>query len=158
MKNNLPIILLSGALIKDNNRYLLVQEAHDKTYSKCKDKWTLPHGSYDKQGESILDLASREILEETGGTVKFTGNHICLEGYSKIQNRVILICITHLAYGWEKIQERLDNEIKDVKYFIKEEIIEMHNRGEIRDDIPIITIIKAFEKEQRGIIRWGLNI
>lgn len=130
MKNILPIILLSGALIKDNNKYLLVQEARDKPYSKCKDKWTLPHGSYDKTGESILDLASREVLEETGGTVKFTGDHICLEGFSKTQNRVILICITLLGYGWKKIQERLEQEIKDVKYFTKEELIEM-TKGEI---------------------------
>lgn len=152
------MILLSGALIKDNDKYLLVQEAKDKPYSKCQNKWTLPHGSYDREEESIIDLASREILEETGGTVKFTGDYICLEGFSKKQNRVILICITLLGYGWKKIQERLEKEIKDVRYFTKEELVEMEKRGDIRDDMPLIEIIDGLEKRNREMVRWEISI
>lgn len=158
-KNSLQMVLLAGNLIRnDKNEILLVQEARDKSYSKCKDKWTLPHGSYDKLNESVLDLAKRELLEESGFSCNYTGKYRCIEGYSETQNRILLISIIFEGKDAIKLQEPLADEIKDFRYFSIEEIKKMLIEGQIRDDTPIDKIFEAFDNDQSGIIRWNLPI
>ena len=147
------ILLGSILVVDDQKRYLLVQEARDKKYSKCKDKWTLPHGSYDKLGESISELAIRELLEETGLRCEFTGNYICVEGFSLSQNRIILLNVVFEGKSATKIQDYLHEEIKDIRYFSYKEIEAMLESGQIRDNIPIDKIIDSMERK-KSIVRW----
>lgn len=157
MKSN-KIVLLSGVLCEDKGRYLLVQEAQDKPYSKCKDKWTIPHGSYDTEGESISDLAQRELLEETGGQAKLDGRIATIEGWNRVDNSVFLVCVTWYANKWEKIQERWSDEIKEIRFFSEAEIQELAGGGQIRDNIPVQEIITSFETNSSKIVRWNLDI
>lgn len=60
--------ILVGAVIQENDRYLLVQEA--KTI--CRGKWNFP-GGHLKPGESIPTGVIREVKEETGHDVELTG-------------------------------------------------------------------------------------
>lgn len=158
-KDNFQMVLLGSVLIKNHeNKYLLVQEAKDKKYSKCKDKWTLPHGGYDKLNESIEDLAKRELQEETGFSCTLTGRYVCIEGYSLLQNRLIVVNIVFEGKDAVKVQEPWVDEIKDMKYFSLEEICTMLREGQIRDDLPIDKIVKSFYGDGKGIIRWELKI
>ena len=135
----------------------MVQEAKDKTYSKCKDKWTLPHGSYDREGEDSLGLVKRELLEETGGEASFDGRCIFVEGYSTLQNKILLVCATWYASDWKKIGERWTDEIKDVKFFSKEEISELISSNQVRDNLPVPEIIDQFEMGKNQLVKWILS-
>lgn len=155
--NSLQMFLLGSILIEDDQqRYLLVQEAKDKKYSKCKDKWTLPHGSYDRLGESVSDLAIRELLEETGYKCELTGNYICVEGFSLTQNRIVLLDLIFEGKSPVKIQDFIHEEIKDIKYFSSAEIGTMFKAGQIRDNLPLNDIIESI-KDKKNLIRWTLS-
>jgi len=119
---------------------------------------TLPHGGYDVEHEKILDLAKRELLEETGGIADFDSRHICIEGWSKISDRLLLILIVLNANNWNKIQKRKGDEIKDVKFFTQEEIKQLADEGKIRDNLPVLEIINQFETEISEILRWNIDI
>lgn len=152
------VVLLSGVLCEKEGTFLLVQEAEDKPYSKCKDKWTIPHGSYDTEEESIRGLAKRELLEETGGTAVLDGRIVTIEGWDIYTKSVFLVCITWFATGWKKVQERWGDEIKNVQFFSKKEIQELKDRGQVRDDMPILDIINQFDENSGEIVRWELSI
>jgi 8-oxo-dGDP phosphatase len=55
-------------LIEQNGKFLLIQESKPA----CRNKWFFPGGRV-APGESILDAAVREILEETGMSAELTG-------------------------------------------------------------------------------------
>jgi 8-oxo-dGTP pyrophosphatase MutT (NUDIX family) len=57
--------IVAGCLLKDGNKYLLVQEKQQKVYGL----WNLPAG-YVNKGESVEEAAVRETYEETGFRVK----------------------------------------------------------------------------------------
>lgn len=54
-----------GAVIKHEGRFLLVRRAN----SPSKGRWSIPGGKI-KPGETLREAAQREVLEETGITVK----------------------------------------------------------------------------------------
>lgn len=60
--------IISGCVIKKNNKILMVQEAQKKCYGQ----WNFPAGHVD-DGEKITEAALREVYEETGCKVKLTG-------------------------------------------------------------------------------------
>jgi ADP-ribose pyrophosphatase YjhB (NUDIX family) len=57
--------IVAGCVLRQNDKFLLVQEKLPKVYGK----WNLPAGHVDI-GETIEDAAVREVLEETGHTVQ----------------------------------------------------------------------------------------
>lgn len=60
--------IVSGCVIKRNNKILMVKEAKKICYGK----WNFPAGHVDEK-ELITDAAIREVYEETGCKVKLTG-------------------------------------------------------------------------------------
>ena len=61
-------VIIVGGVIKENGKYLLVPEAHER----CRGKWNLPAGHLDL-GETVFEGAKREVLEECGLKVELTG-------------------------------------------------------------------------------------
>ena len=156
MANKYPIALLSGVLCIKNDKYLLVQEREDKPYTRCKGKWTLPHGGYDKDGESIHDLAKRELLEETSGEADFSGRFIILEGFEKAQNKMIVMGIIWIANNWRKVSAEDSDEISKTKYFSEEELADMETEGQIRDNFPILDVVHSIKSREHKILRWDV--
>jgi 8-oxo-dGTP diphosphatase len=64
---NAPLLprVAVGAVIKHEGRYLLVKRAN----SPSRGRWSIPGGKI-KPGETMQEAAEREVLEETGLTVK----------------------------------------------------------------------------------------
>lgn len=60
--------VISGCLVIKENKILMVKEANPICYGK----WNFPAGHVD-EGEKIRAAAIREVLEETGCTVKLKG-------------------------------------------------------------------------------------
>ena len=60
--------VISGCLVIKDNKILMVKEANPICYGK----WNFPAGHVD-EGEKIRAAAIREVLEETGCTVKLKG-------------------------------------------------------------------------------------
>lgn len=113
-----------GGVVEKNGKYLLVQEAQEKCYTK----WNLPAGHLDCN-ESLMQGAIREIKEETGCDVELTG-------IVNIANRVMKddIMIT-IIFSAKLINENISfdkNEILDVKWFDYDEIINKMD-NELRD-------------------------
>ena len=128
-------VIIVGGVIKENGKYLLVQEAHER----CRGKWNLPAGHLDL-GETVFEGAKREVLEECGLKVQLTG-------IAHIGNRImprnefiVIVFATKVVGG--KIQ--IDNEeIMDAKWFTYSEILNMQDK--LRSSDWIMNAINAVE-------------
>lgn len=131
-------VIVVGGVIGKENKFLLVQEAK----KDCAFKWNLPAGRLD-EGETILEGAIREIKEETGLQVELKG---ILQIGNKKLNNVDLISIIFLAHPLtDKIKFDYE-EIKDVKWFTYEEIINM--KENLRSpELIIAAIEKAYNND-----------
>lgn len=113
-------MIIVGGVIKNDNKYLLVQEAKEK----CRGKWNLPAGRLEPN-ETIVDGAKREISEECGLIVNLTG-------VATIEDRVINDKeVTAIVFSTEIIDGSISynkDEILDVRWFSYEEILNMHDK------------------------------
>lgn len=113
-------MIIVGGVIKNDNKYLLVQEAKEK----CRGKWNLPAGRLEPN-ETIVDGAKREINEECGLIVNLTG-------VATIEDRVINDKeVTAIVFSTEIIDGSISynkDEILDVRWFSYEEILNMHDK------------------------------
>ncbi len=113
-------MIIVGGVIKNDNKYLLVQEAKEK----CRGKWNLPAGRLEPN-ETIVEGAKREISEECGLIVNLTG-------VATIEDRVINDKeVTAIVFSTEIIDGSISynkDEILDVRWFSYEEILNMHDK------------------------------
>lgn len=114
--------VVSACLIKNDNKYLLVQEAQPKAYGL----WNLPAGHVDK-GEKIRDAAVRETKEETGYNVRIIKEIAIL--HEEATNAVKHIFSAEIIGGEISINP---DEILDVKWLTFEEIEAINDDGKIR--------------------------
>ncbi len=106
--------VLVGAVIRVDNRYLLVREAK----ANCRGKWNVP-GGHLKPGESIPDGAIREVREETGHDIKLTGLYPLINCQSKYGT---LILIPYQAESLGVSTQPNPEEIIETGYFTRAEI------------------------------------
>ena len=146
-------IIITGGVIKKDNKYLLVQESQEYCYGK----WNLPAGHLDPN-ESIFDGAKREIKEECNLDVELTG-------IASITNRVMdndeFLCIvfeTKIIDGEVKIDQK---EILDAKWYSYEEIKNMQD--DLRSPDLIMYAIDAVPNNQVAdinlikLVEWKNN-
>ena len=114
--------VVSACLIKNDNKYLLVQEAQPKAYGL----WNLPAGHVDK-GEEIRDAAIREAKEETGYDIQLIKEITIL--HEETTNAVKHIFSAEIIGGEISINP---DEILDVKWLTFEEIEAINDDGKIR--------------------------
>ena len=131
-----------GIIITDNqNKILLIKEKINK---KPIPLWNIIKGTYGDTGqETIFETAMRECSEEANVKVALTGSLGC---YIAQKNKTISTIITFTAkikegvpYLAKKNEQLLrDENISELKWFSKKEIIEMKNKEFISNRIFII--------------------
>jgi 8-oxo-dGTP diphosphatase len=134
-KENLMVEVVTGVVIKQNNKYLLVQEKKPSAYGL----WNFPAGHVDV-GESFEEAAIREAKEEVGYNVELIRKiSVVQESISKPVKHAFE---AKIVSGKLKFPE---NEILDAKWFSFKEIKNMKNnlRGEW-----IIETLNTFKKNK----------
>ena len=93
MKNDYPSTprVAIGAVVFNNNRVLLVRRGQPPS----EDLWAIPGGSVEI-GETLQEAAEREILEETGITIRagkpvYTFDSIQRDGDGKIRFHYVIV-------------------------------------------------------------------
>lgn len=122
--------VLVGAVVRVDNRYLLVREAK----ASCRGKWSVP-GGHLKPGESIPDGAIREVKEETGHDIKLTGLYPLINCKSK---HGTLILIPYKAESLGVHARPNPEEITETGFFTRAEIDAMLNELRFPDFIPYL--------------------
>lgn len=121
--------------IKDNKIALIRQFR----YAYKEEMWELPAGKLEI-GENPYDTGIRELIEEVGlkaDKLIDLGQIYPTCGYS---NEIIYL---YLADNVQEVERHLDiDEVIDVYYFSKEEIIDLINKGEIKDAKTICAMMK----------------
>jgi len=122
--NNEEVHIVAGVVLKDGQKFLLVQEKKKKAYGL----WNLPAGRVEP-GASLEETAVREAKEETGYDViverelgVFKGKTESVEKHS---------FAAKIVGGELKMPEE---ELLDVCWFTADEIIEMEKAGKLRGD------------------------
>jgi 8-oxo-dGTP diphosphatase len=110
---------IAGVLIKQNGKYLLVQEKQSHVYAQ----WNLPAGHVDK-GETLLEAAKREGKEETGLDLEI-GNELLK--FTTGTDREVHIFESKIIGGEIKWNPE---ELLNVRWFSKEEIRSLKLRSE----------------------------
>lgn len=131
------MLVLAGCLIEKENKILMVQEAKEKCYGQ----WNMPSGHVE-DNETICDAAIREVLEETGCTVKLTG---VLPIITLQLGDIKAIVVRFVG---EIIEEKISfntKEILDVKWIDKENLKNM-KETELRGYDSTLDAIKWFEE------------
>lgn len=124
-------VVIAGAVIEKDGKYLLVQEANEK----CRGKWNLPAGHLDP-GETIIEAAKREAKEETGCEIEPVS--ICQIGNRVVNDGIFMSVI----FEAELLREEIvfdKSEILDVKWFSYDEILAM--REQIRNEVLMLGAI-----------------
>lgn len=121
-KENIKVHVVAGVVIKQNGKYLLLQEKQPKAYML----WNFPAGKIDV-GETIEQAAIREAKEESGYNVELIRQIDIF--HSTVTSAVQHAFEAKIIDGELKIPE---NEIMDAKWFTFEEIKQMKDklRGE----------------------------
>lgn len=108
-------IVVSGVLVKKDNKYLLVQEAKEV----AKGLWNLPAGRVEK-GTSIEENAIKEAKEETGFDVKLIKEIGIF--HNDGDNAVKHVFEAKIIAGELKFSK---DEIMDARWFTLDEIVKM---------------------------------
>jgi len=129
-------VVVAGVIIKQDSKFLLVQEKKEKVYGK----WNLPAGKVDL-GDTIEQTAIKEAKEESGYDVELVNMvGICQE---KATDAVKHVYEAKIIGGDLAFPE---DEILDAKWFSFDEISEMEEKSKLRDPY-VLESIKLFEKK-----------
>lgn len=132
--------IVSGCVIKRNNKILMVKEAKKICYGK----WNFPAGHVDEK-ELITDAAIREVYEETGCKVKLIG--VLPISTIVFNNERTIVRITFTAEILEENIKFDPNEILDVQWIDIENLKNMTEQ-ELRGHDSALQCIKDLEDEK----------
>ncbi len=130
--------IISGCIIKRDNKILMVQEGKKIAYGK----WNFPAGKVDEL-ETIMDAAVRETYEETGCKVKLTG--VLPISTIKMPNGETVFAVRFIADMVEENIKFDGDEIIDVKWIDIEEIKNM-SKDDLRGWDTSLNFIKNMEE------------
>jgi len=140
MKNSRPHITVAS-VVADNNRYLLVEERDKQTGQLV---FNQPAGHLEP-GESLVECALRETLEETGWRISVEGI-IGMALYTAPTNGVTYYRTSFLAQPLGPVPDRdLDPDIHAVHWMDYEEM--KANSARMRSPLVLATI----ERHRQGI-------
>jgi len=127
-KETIKVQVVAGVVIKNNNKYFLIQEKQPRAYKL----WNFPAGRVDV-GESIEQAAVREAKEESGYDVKLIKEVAIF--HAKSTDAVKHVFTAKIIGGELNFPE---DEILDAKWFTPEEISQM--KDELRSEWILATI------------------
>jgi len=138
MPDYIKIYVVAGVVVKQDGKYLLVQEKKPSAYGL----WNLPAGHVE-EGQTIEEAAIKEAKEETGYNVELIRK---LGIFHKNADKSCKHAFLAKIIGGElSIPE---NEILDVRWFTYDEILGMKDK--LRTP-AILEAIDLVEKESRAI-------
>ena len=135
------VVVHSGGVVivaEKDNKILMVKQYR---YPVEKTLLELPAGRLDRTGESMLEAAKRELLEETGFVAKKwidLGFIYSSPGFTT--EKLFLFHATELEF---KKQQPDEDEIIEFEFYESEKIISMILNGEINDAKTICGILRA---------------
>jgi len=114
----IKLTVITGCVIQDNNRILMVQEGQGVE----KELWNFPSGRLENK-EKILNAAIREVEEETGYKISISGLLGVYNFISINDDQVIMFCYIGEVVGGSLRYD--NNEIINVKWLSFDEIAEL---------------------------------
>jgi 8-oxo-dGTP pyrophosphatase MutT (NUDIX family) len=123
---------------EEGNTYLVGQER----YTIGQYSWELPEGGcLIESGESPLEAAKRELLEETG---LIAATWTCLGevflSNSVTDEKALMFLAQHLQ---QKIAQPEETEVLQLRKLPIQEAIDMAKKGEISDALSVISLLKV---------------
>ncbi len=123
---------------EEGNTYLVGQER----YTIGQYSWELPEGGcLIESGESPLEAAKRELLEETG---LIAATWTCLGevflSNSVTDEKAVIFLAQHLQ---QKIAQPEETEVLQLRKLPLQEAINMAKKGEITDALSVISLLKV---------------
>ena len=126
----------TGAVaVDDAGRVLLVQQWRHPVQKLL---WSLPAGGMEP-GETAEDAIRRELREETGHAAATIEPLYSYHPNPATTNQTFHL---FLALGLSEIGPRVPGEIHDVRWFTRDEIEQMLERGEILDGLTMVGLLK----------------
>ncbi|MGX7418747.1 NUDIX hydrolase [Carnobacterium gallinarum] len=130
-----------GAVVVNSKNEILMIQA--RRYIQNQNMWEIPAGGVEDQEELVL-AAEREVKEETGYTVELLKQDYFYFSSIGISNQEF-----HLYFGQLKehiSQTTFDSdEINDVKWFSKAELLNMIRTNEIKDGFTLTALLLYFQ-------------
>ena len=109
-------IVVSTAILNENNEILLLQRASDKSWGG---RWNFPGGKYDPTDADLMSAAQRAVVEESALVV----SNLDFMGKVSYPSFDMFIYLTRTFEGEVKINDESDdfkwvplNELKDYKF------------------------------------------
>ena len=116
MSDKKPVMPGMKALILQDNKFLMVQDAHDF-------KWEFPGGKVD-YGETPFETLNREIKEEIGIEVEiFEPVGFCWSITEKRQIVMTVVKCRPKSLNFDTTKNPADEDICEVRFFTKEEFL-----------------------------------
>ena len=131
-KETIKVEVVAGVVIKQDGKYLLVQEKQPKAYGL----WNFPAGKVDL-GESLEEAAIREAKEESGYNVELIKE---IDIFQAKSTDVVKHNFEAKIIGGELVFPK--DEILDARWFTFEEIKEMNSQLRNEGIIGAISILE----------------
>ena len=129
-----------GVVVVDDEERILLEYAY--RYHTGNDGWEIPAGGVD-EGESVLEAGRREVLEETGYETK---DHKLVYTYNPSNgssNQILNVVFCRAVRSPPRSFDA--NEVREVKWFTKDEVKKLIESKEIVDGLALIGLLLFLE-------------
>ncbi|MCC6298080.1 MAG: NUDIX hydrolase [Anaerolineales bacterium] len=123
------------AIVEDDAENIVL--ARIPRYASGTTEWELPAGGVEI-GESEIDAAKREALEETGYT---SDNHALIYSYYPMNGSANKIFHVVHCRAIEQVQDFDQNEVSETRWFTKDEIRQMIKDKAITDGFTLTALL-----------------
>ena len=143
------VTIKTSALIIQNNKILLIKELNDHNKKYC---WNLIKGTFDgEKDRAIKNTIQRECIEEINAKIKIKKllNTVYYRDQNNIRVLFNFLCSLenkNVFLNNQKIQKSYKENIKEIKFFTKNEIKKIKRKDFMNEAIYIS--IQNFIKKQ----------